>query len=457
MPSGMLGFPVLDAMKHSAFSTLGRRTAEPPISWLMKTTLDHPHLISLAAGFTDNPSLPVREAAEVLAGLLRSPRTGQPALQYGTTVGDPTLRALTAERLRALDHLDPARGARACPADRMVITNGSQQLLYMLTEALCDPGDIVLIEDPTYFVYLGIAQSHGLHCRGIRLADDGVDLDHLAEVLEQLRQSGDLRRVKLLYLVSYYQNPTGRTTSFEKKVRALELLRRHERAAGHPIYLLEDAAYRELRFAGPAVKSALATDRAEARVIYAGTYSKPFATGARVGFGILPKELFAAVTRIKGNHDFGSANLLQQLMARALKSGRYESHLSEVACRYAQKAAVMGRALRQHFPASVGWEPPLGGMYVWARLPQHVSAGPKSRFFRAALARDVLYVPGELCYAHDPCRVKPPNEMRLSFGGASLPSIREGIARLGEVVSSFCRAQRRATRLSPGGNKTPRK
>src|SRR5439155_24830452 len=179
--------------------------------------------------------------------------------------------------------------------DRAVITSGSQQLLYMLTECLCDPGDVVLVEDPTYFVYLSIVQSHGLQCRGVRLAGDGIDLAHLEQTLKALERSGGLKRVKMLYLVSYYQNPTGITTSFVKKVGALKTLKRFERAARHPIYLLVDAAYRELRFVGDDVSSALAVKGAADRAIYAGTYSKPFATGARVGFGILPEPLLDAV------------------------------------------------------------------------------------------------------------------------------------------------------------------
>ena len=144
-------------MKRSALSQLGRRTGEPPISWLMKMSLDRPQLISLAAGFTDNESLPVRDARELLDAVLGSPKTGRPALQYGSTPGDATLRRLTAEHLAALDGV-PAKNSTAHTADRTLITHGSQQLLYLTTEALCDPGDIVLVEDPTYFVYLGITQ-----------------------------------------------------------------------------------------------------------------------------------------------------------------------------------------------------------------------------------------------------------------------------------------------------------
>ena len=418
-------------MKHSGLSQLGQRTAAPPISWLMEMALGRPQLISLAAGFTDNPSLPLGEARELVAEILASRKTGEAALQYGPTLGDPELRQLTAAHLQKQD---PAGGRDTFPAKNLLLTNGSQQLLYMITEALCDPGDVVLVEDPTYFVYLSIAQSHGLRCRGVRLLADGLDLAQLERILDELKRSGELRRVKMLYLVSYFQNPSGVTTSFAKKTAALALLRRYERAAGHPIYLLEDAAYRELRFTGADVPSARAVAGADERVIYTGTYSKPFATGVRVGFGWLPEPVLAIVSRIKGNHDFGTASLLQRLLARALRTGAYERHLPVLQARYAKKARAMTEAVEEHFPATVRWEKPRGGLYVWARLPAALKTGAKSKVFQAALAKNVLYVPGELCYAADPSRRKPNHEMRLSFGNASEANIREGIARLGKVL-----------------------
>jgi 2-aminoadipate transaminase len=427
----------------SALSALGQRTGEPPISWLMHAALARPNLISLAAGFTDTETLPVAETRALLQTLLRSARAGRAALQYGTTVGDAHLRRLTAARFAALDGV---RGGARSPwsPERLLITHGSQQLLYMVTEALCDPGDLALVEDPTYFVFLGILQSRGVQARGVRLEADGLDLAHLRAVLEALRRRRQLPRVKLLYLVSYFQNPTGVTTSFAKKRAALALLREFERDAGHRIYLVEDAAYRELRFAGADEPSALAARGFAERVVYAGTYSKPFATGVRVGFGVLPEPLFSAVVRIKGNHDFGTSNLLQQLMARALASGRYDRHLAMLRRRYAQKARVMRQALEAHFPPEVAWRMPEGGLYFWARLPGGLSCSIGSPLFRAALQRNVLYVPGALCYADDPTRPKPEHEMRLSFGHAGEGDLREGLRRLGEVL----RAQLRRRRVS---------
>ena len=416
----------------------------------MELALARPGLISLAAGFTDPPTLPVRATRRLLSALLRARETGEPALQYGTTAGLPPLRRLTAERVQHLDAAALAtaepRTSRAARAqlheglyapDDWLITNGSQQLLYLVTEALCDPGDIVLVEDPTYFVFLGIIQSHGLRSRGIPLEADGLDLRRLARVLESLQAAGELPRVKLLYLVSYFQNPTGTTTSLAKKAAVVALLRRYERAAGHPIYMVEDAAYRDMRFVGEDVASALTVPGAAARVIYAGTYSKPFATGVRVGFGRLPAGLLTAAARIKGNHDFGTTSLTQHLLAGALASGEYQRQLAPLRRRYAAKARVLAEALGRHFPANVAWHEPQGGLYVWARVPEPLRTGVGSRLFRQALDEGVLYVPGRLCYAEDPTRRAPDREMRISFGSATLREIAVGTARLGRVISGL--------------------
>src|SRR5688572_17759788 len=197
-------------MRSTALSDLARRTGEPAISWLIKLSLDRPKLISLAAGFTDNESLPVAEAAELLHDVLKPGKRGQAALQYGSTAGDPQLRERTLKRIEKLD----GRATGFTP-DNVIITHGSQQLLYMLTEALCNRGDIVLVEDPTYFVFLGILQSHGIKARAVRLTPAGLDIAHLEKVLEQLKRRGELSRVKMLYQVTYFQNPTGWTSPLD--------------------------------------------------------------------------------------------------------------------------------------------------------------------------------------------------------------------------------------------------
>lgn len=423
-------------MKHQYLSQLAHRTVDPPISWLMKLALENPNLISLAAGFTDSESLPLNEVREAVESILSEKKKGRQVLQYGAAAGDEKLRQLTMKGLEALDHSGEVRRC-AYEWERTVMTHGSQQALYLVTEALCDAGDIVLVEDPTYFVYLGTLASHGVQTRGVAADADGIDLEALERVLSRLEKEGNLARVKMLYLITYFHNPTGVTTSLEKKRGALEILRRFEKKAGHRIFLLEDAAYRELRFAGEDVASALSIGGSEGRVIYAGTYSKPFATGVRIGYVSLPEPLLTVVKRIKGNHDFGTSNLLQQVVLHALESGLYERHLPAMRQRYRKKAAVMKGALKEHFPAAVSWREPAGGMYFWAKLPKKISTGVQSPLFRQSYKRNVLYVPGAFCYAPDVTRRPAQNEMRLSFGSASEMEIEEGIRKLGQVIGGL--------------------
>lgn len=422
----------------SALSALGKRTVDPPISWLIQVALENPNLISLAAGFTDSQSLPVDEVQSAMARLARSKQKARQALQYGSTSGLLSLREFTTTTLASQDGKKST--SAVYDAGRMIISHGSQQFLYTLMEAVCDTEDIILVEDPSYFVFLGICQSHGVRCRGIRIEEDGIDLDSLERTLESLRQSGDLVRLKMLYLVTYFQNPSSYTTSLRKKQAALKMLGRYEKIAGHPIYLVEDAAYRDLQFTGEPVRSCLSLPRAKDRVVYSGTYSKPFATGLRLGFGLLPKALLPVLLRIKGNHDFGTAHLLQHLLMQAIESGSYQSHLPLLRERYAKKASVMDAAMKKCFPASVQWTRPQGGLYFWVKMPDEIKTGGKSPLFRRALAKEVLYVPGEFCYADDETRAKSDCEMRISFGSASLANIREGITRLGEVMHEVIRS-----------------
>ncbi len=200
--------------------------------------------------------------------------------------------------------------------------------------------------------------------------------------------------------------------------------------------MLEDAGYRDLRFAGPDTPSLKSLDAANERVAYSNTYTKPFATGIKVGYGVLPRPLMRHVLRSKGNHDFGSANFNQRLIALALRTGVYERHLPKMHAGYRRRKELMGGALKKHFPSSAKWREASGGLYFWPELPAQADTSHDSAIFRAALDAGVLYVPGDLCFAPSPLRPKPKNCMRLSFGGTPSGQIEEGIKRLGAVLRS---------------------
>jgi 2-aminoadipate transaminase len=414
-----------NAPRH--FSALAKRSSEPPISWLMKLKLERPDLISLAVGFTDDDTLPVEEVAALTRKLLSKPKTARATLQYGTTAGLPQLRHEILRRWQWQDRITNHQSP--ITSDDVIVTTGSQQLLYLVSEVLCDPGDIVIVEDPTYFVYLGIVEAMGIRAVGFD------SISYLKSKLEDLKRRRLLPRLKMLYLVTYCQNPTGRTWSLEMKREALAIVKHYERVAGHPIYIVEDAAYRDLRFEGdPAVAGFKSLDPHNERVVYANTLTKPFATGFRLGYGILPPLLMRAVARSKGNHDFGSSNFLQAILARALAEGVYDRHLPKIAAGYRRKRDVMMVALAAAFANSARYDIPHGGMYVWVELDQRVKTGVKSRLFKRALDAGVLYVPGEMCYCKDPSRPIPQNCMRLSFGAPTIQQIQKGIRLLANAL-----------------------
>src|SRR5262245_16852545 len=305
-------------------SVRAQRTGDQPISYYMQQAVENPHLISLAAGLVDYESLPAAEVNAALSDLLTRPESAQAILQYGTTQGYAPLREKLLARACAMDSLTP-RDINTT-VDDIVVTTGSQQLLYLLGELLLDPGDIVITEAPSYFVFHGTLDSLGVRTIAVPMDDDGMDTEALAEVLGRLDKAGDLERVRLIYTVDYFQNPSGRTLSLPRRRRLLELAQRYSRK--QRIIILEDAAYRELRYEGPDLPTIKSLDRTNSHVVLAMTFSKPLAPGLKTGYGLMPRDLVTPFLRLKGNHDFGSNNLTLHLLERLLENGAYDRHVA---------------------------------------------------------------------------------------------------------------------------------
>jgi 2-aminoadipate transaminase len=418
-------------------STRALQTADQPISYFMRQAIENPHLISLAAGLVDSESLPTAEVRETLHGLLARPETARAALQYGTTPGYLPLREKLLTRTLALDDVSPTDVGLG--VEDVVITTGSQQLLYLLGELLLNPGDIVITEAPSYFVYQGTLASLGARTLAVPMDDAGMNTDALAELLARLDASGQIERVRMIYVVDYFQNPSGRSLSLPRRRHLLELARRYSRK--HRILILEDAAYRELRYDGPDLPSLKSLDTDNSQVLLAMTFSKPCAPGLKTGYGLLPRELIEPLVRLKGNHDFGSNNLTQHLLDRLLGSGAYDRHVAELCDVYRGKRDVLVAALAEHFPHpgdGVTWTHPDGGLYVWLEFAPGSDTGPQSALMRAALREGVLYVPGQFCFVGGENGPVPTNAMRLSFGVASPDQIREAVRRLARAAQEVC-------------------
>ncbi len=405
---------------------------EPIANILMAQTLAHPELISLAAGFVDHDTLPVEPTRRAWEAIGADPRLARSALQYGTTIGYPPLREAIVERMLDADR-QCGQGYNISP-DQVVVTAGSNQLLFLVGDTLLDPGDLVICGAPSYFVFLGTLKNLGAKAMGVQIDEHGLIPEAVEDELKRLKAAGELGRVKAIYVTTYSDNPSGITLPEERRTALIEIARRW--STENKIYVIEDAAYRELRYYGDDTASLRALDEQDDRVIHAGTFSKSFSPGIRVGWGILPKELVTPVLAQKGHVDFGSPNLNQLLMATVLRMGLFDSHVKQLQEGYRRKIDAVLEAADQ-FLAPIGgihWVRPAGGLYVWLRLPEHIDTGLSAALFDRAVDQGVLYVPGECCYPEAP-RPAAKNMLRLSFGIPSCESIRRGIEALARAIS----------------------
>ncbi|MFG0335826.1 MAG: PLP-dependent aminotransferase family protein [Maioricimonas sp. JB049] len=429
-----MSIPAAEELLPPKLSRRWHYAREQAISFLMQQAVENPDVISLAAGLVDSETLPVEETRAAVQKVLADHGSGKMALQYGTTAGSERLRRLLLAHFSQLEGRDPH--ALGVDAGQLVVTTGSQQLLSLVCEILLDPGDICLVAGPTYFVFVGNLNGVGVETVTIPSDDGGMQTDALETALQTIESEGRLDRVKLIYTVSYYDNPSGRSLSTDRRQQIVDIA--HRWSKHHRLFVLEDAAYRELRYDGETLPSVWSFDESRQTVIYTQTFSKSYSPGLRIGFGVLPRDLVKPLCDRKGNEDFGSANFNQHILATVLESGLYDSHVEQVCAAYRIKRDAMLAAADRWFAdlPGVSWVHPHGGLYVWMSLPPRVQTGFESELFGRAVAEGVMYVPGELCYA-SPLAERPRNEMRLSYGVQPPEGIEEGMRRLSVAVGAM--------------------
>lgn len=397
----------------------------------MSRALAQPELISLAAGFVDQPTLPLAAVDEAWRSLAADHAEGHAALQYGTTAGYRPLREALLEEQRTADG-NPA-AERSLTPEQVIVTSGSNQLLHLLADTLFDPGDIVLCAAPTYFVYLGVTKNLQVRAISVACDDHGLMPDALEDRLRTIAAQGELDRVKAIYVVSYFDNPRSVTLSAERRAAVVAIAKRWSRT--RRIYVLEDAAYRKLRYDGDDVPSLRAFDEEGDTVILTQTFSKSFSPGVRVGWGIVPKELMGPLCDQKSNIDFGAPNLNQHLMYHVIANGVCERQVALLCETYRRKRDAMLAACEEFLAGIEGvhWLKPAGGLYVWLTVAADIDAGFQGTLFDTALAAGVIYVPGEYSYASEGEPIAR-NTMRLSYGVQSQERIREGIRLLAGAI-----------------------
>jgi len=415
-----------------SYSKLGQNLVPSAIASVMTIALENPNILSLAAGFTDSHSLPVLDVSDAVKSLSERPGSAE-YLQYGTNQGRSALRSRVAGRLMTQDGISIDEEDRK----RVFITNGSQQALFLATQVLCDTGDIVFVESPSYFVYLEMLKGEGVEARSLPTRGDGsIDLPALEKELVGIRNAGEIGRVKAVYLVSYFSNPTGESRSEEEKIELAGVLRR----IGEPIAVIEDAAYRDLYFTHEHPARSIVSLNAFEGIscLYLTTLTKPFATGLKIGSGFCTDaKWLERILWLKGHHDFGSSNFTQAILEEVLSDDCFDNHLRIIRRIYQEKMNALHAALCDGGLTEVGWswKEPSGGLYLWLKAPEGLDTRMGSEFWKACCQNGVLYVPGDLCYGG----VEVFDNVRLSFGVLEQEKLKEAASRFTETAISFSR------------------
>jgi 2-aminoadipate transaminase len=381
-----LALPVADRLR-------GVRSS--PVRDILALTA-RPGVISFAGGLPAPELFDAPGLRAAFADALADRRT----LQYSTTEGDPELRAAIAERL-------DKRGLPTEPGE-LLITSGSQQALTLVATVLIEPGDKVLVEEPSYLAALQAFALSGAVPVPVPCDDDGLDPDAAAALAQE-------HRPKLLYTIPTFQNPTGRTLPAERR-RALAAL-----AERHNLWLLEDDPYGELRYRGHPLPS-LAT-MAPDHTLALSTLSKIAAPGLRIGWVRAPESLRPALTIAKQAADLHSSTVGQAAAARWLMTIDLDTHIANLRVEYGARRDALVEGLRAALPPGSTHNHPDGGMFVWARLPDGHDA---NALLHTALTRDVAFVPGYPFFAGQPDHAT----LRFSFTAHPPHEIAEGLARL---------------------------
>jgi 2-aminoadipate transaminase len=372
-------------------------------------------IISFAPGYPAPETFPWEEFREITRELLAGNHGA--VLQYGPTRGYRPLLEVIAEIMR--------RRHVPTSMDRLLITSGSQQGLDLVARVLLDPGDVVLVELPTYTGAITAFRNVQARMVGVKQEADGVDLDDLDAVYARLTNSG--RRVRFLYVVPNFQNPTGLLIGLDKRRRLLEWASRRN------VLLLEDDPYRELYFEDSTTETdvrPIKADDAEGRVIYLSSFSKTLAPGFRVAWLDAPAPVASKLEFAKQAEDLSSGVLDQRIVYEACHRGIVDRQLPMLRAHYQHKRDVMVEALTDAFGSSITWPAPRGGFFLWATLPPAFDA---NALLGRAIEHGVVYVAGEAFYVNE----EPASSvMRLSFSAPAPDRIREGVARLKEAIDA---------------------
>jgi len=334
--------------------------------------VSQPGMVSLAGGIPAPESFPLEILKDLIGVVFH--KYAQRAFQYDLSEGFPPLRAALT------DYLSRQRGISA-PEDAILVASGSQGVLDAIGKVFISTGDVVAVESPTYLGALQAFNPYRPRYISLETDENGLVPDSLDYVLEA-------GKVKFVYLVPTFQNPTGRTLPLQRRIAIADILKRHD------ALLIEDDPYSLLRYRGddlPPIQTL-----APGNVVYIGTLSKVFAPGLRVGFCVAPESARKWLVMVKQGVDLHTSTFNQALAAEYITGGHLDRHLPEIIDIYAPRQAAMLNAFEKYFPGDFRWSKPEGGMFIWAQGPEGLDM---THVYRKAVERKVAFVPGTFFFA----------------------------------------------------------
>lgn len=379
---------------------------------ILKATAD-PDMIPLAAGNPAPDAFPVEEVRAVAADILQK----QPidALQYGVSEGYQPLREKILEWMQEREHIGTA-------ADDILIVSGATQTMDLVTKVLCNEGDTVICEAPSFIGSLNCFRSYGCRLKGVPVEADGMDMDALEETLKTTSNA------RFIYTIPNFQNPSGTTMSLEKRKRLYAL------AKQYGVMVLEDNPYGDLRVAGAPIPTIKSMDT-HGIVIYAGSFSKILSPGLRVAYCIAPREVLAKMTVGKQASDVHTAMLNQMIVYQWMSRYDVDAHIEHIRSIYRKKLNLICDCIDQNLGDFVSYVRPEGGLFIWCRLPDDIDM---LTFCQKAVEKKVAVVPGNAFLVDD---TQECHYIRMNFSTPSDQAIAEGLRRLGQVAGEMKRCK----------------
>lgn len=366
-----------------------------------------PKIISFAGGLPAPELFPVKEMKAAVDKVFEE--HGQEAMQYGAAKGVTALREVIQQHVKEKENVDSE-------LDNVLVTTGSEQALDLVGKAFVDPGDTVLVEQPTYLCALDVFRSYGANFASVEMDEDGMKMDALEEALKANPNT------KLIYTVPNFQNPTGRTMTEKRRKQLAELAEKYD------VYVLEDNPYGEIRFAGQHVPAVKSFDKS-GHVFYMSTFSKTLAPGFRLGWLVADKAVVNKLTVLKQSADLHTDNLAQFAVAQFFADNDVDAHVKEISALYGKRKDLMLEGIKKYFPEGVKYTDPEGGMFLWVEVP---GVDDTVELFKECLEHDVAFVPGDPFFAGE----VQPGAFRLNYSNMKEDQIEVGLKRLGAALTA---------------------